>query len=95
MDCQRGRIATLLFERMLVTNPRPVNHYHPVVGWLHRPNRSFIAEPEHSPFTTGEFGMRMKQAKILPVPRGTILAVGNSFSGGAEVGRRRDVTRLP
>jgi lysophospholipase L1-like esterase len=75
-----------LFDRMLVTNRWPVNEYHPVVGWVHKPNLSFNAELEQSSFTTGEFGVRMNQAKILPVPRGAILAVGNSFTEGAEVG---------
>jgi hypothetical protein len=76
----------LLFERMLVTNRWPVNDYHQVVGWVHKPNLSFNAELEQSSFTTGEFGVRMNQAKILPVPRGAIVAVGNSFTEGAEVG---------
>jgi hypothetical protein len=76
----------LLFDRMLVTNRWPVNDYHPVVGWVHKPNLSFNAELEQSSFTTGEFGVRMNQAKILPVPRGAIVAVGNSFTEGAEVG---------
>jgi hypothetical protein len=76
----------LLFERMLVTNRWPVNDYHPVVGWVHKPNLSFNAELEQSSFTTGEFGVRMNRAKILPVPRGAIVAVGNSFTEGAEVG---------
>jgi hypothetical protein len=77
-----------LFERMLVTNRWPVNDYHPGVGWVHKPNLSFNADSEDSSFTTGEFGVRMNQAKILPVPRGAILAVGNSFTEGAEVGDR-------
>jgi lysophospholipase L1-like esterase len=77
-----------LFERMLVTNRWPVNEYDPVVGWVHKPNLSFNADSEESSFTTGEFGVRMNQPKILPVPRGAILAVGNSFTEGAEVGDR-------
>jgi hypothetical protein len=76
----------LLFERMLVTNRWPVNDYHPIVGWVHKPNLSFSAGSEQSSFTTGELGVRMNQAKVLPVPRGAILAVGNSFTEGAEVG---------
>jgi GDSL-like Lipase/Acylhydrolase family len=78
----------LLFERTLVTNRWPVNEYHPVVGWVHKPNLSFNADSAESSFTTGEFGVRMNQAKILPVPRGAVLAVGNSFTEGAEVGDR-------
>jgi hypothetical protein len=75
-----------LFERVLVTNRWPVNDYHPVIGWVHKPNLSFNSESEQHSFTTGEFGVRMNQAKIQPVPRGAILAVGNSFTEGAEVG---------
>ena len=70
------------------TNRWPVNEYHPVVGWVHKPNLSFNADSAESSFTTGEFGVRMNEAKILPVPRGAVLAVGNSFTEGAEVGDR-------
>src|SRR5436190_8347074 len=48
----------LLFERTLVTNRWPVNEYHPVVGWVHKPNLSFNADSAESSFTTGEFGVR-------------------------------------
>jgi hypothetical protein len=76
----------LLFERLLVTNRWPVIEYHPVIGWVQKPNMSFSPESEHTSFTTGEFGVRMNQAEIRPVPRGGILAVGDSFTAGSEVG---------
>jgi hypothetical protein len=76
----------LLFERLLVTNRWPVIEYDPVVGWVQKPNMSFSPESKHSSFTTGEFGVRMNQAEIRPVPRGGILAVGDSFTAGSEVG---------
>src|SRR5262245_45939901 len=76
----------LLFERLLVTNRWPVIDYHPVIGWVQKPNMSFSPESEGTSFTTGEFGVRMNQAEIRPVPRGGILAVGDSFTAGSEVG---------
>jgi lysophospholipase L1-like esterase len=47
---------------------------------------SFGSETERNSFTTGEFGIRMNQGEIRPVPKGAILAVGDSFTAGSEVG---------
>lgn len=76
----------LLFERALVTNRWPINEYHPLVGWVHKANQSFNKDSIEHSMTTGEFGVRMNQAEIRPVPKGGILAVGASFTEGAEVG---------
>jgi hypothetical protein len=77
----------LLFDRVLVTNRWPdLVEYHPVIGWVQKPNVSISPESEQGSFTTGEFGVRMNQPQIRPVPRGGILAVGDSLTVGSEVG---------
>lgn len=59
------------------------NDYHPVLGWVLKPNVS--SGSGDNTFTTGQFGVRMNEGKIKPVPTGAILAVGDSFTAGSEV----------
>lgn len=58
--------------------------YDPLLGWTLKANYQ-AGTPENG-FTTGEFGVRMNGFEIRPVPRGGILAVGDSFTAGSEVG---------
>ncbi len=51
----------------------------PQVGWVVAPNL------ESNNFTTGEFGVRMSAAKIVPLQQQVILFVGDSFGGGSGV----------
>lgn len=53
--------------------------YDAYVGWTQAANLSTAN------FTTGEHGARMPSTKIVPLQRGAILMVGNSFGAGAEV----------
>jgi hypothetical protein len=48
----------------------------PEVGWVVAPNL------EGGNFTTGEFGVRMSTAKIVPLQQQAILLVGDSFGAG-------------
>jgi hypothetical protein len=76
----------LLLERALVTNKFKMSEYHPVLGWVMRPGLSINPSGPHS-FTSGELGIRMNGPKIVTeVPRNAILAVGDSFTAGSEVG---------
>jgi lysophospholipase L1-like esterase len=54
--------------------------YDPLLGWRHKANRG---DPTSN--ITGEYGVRMNSAKIKPLPTGAILAVGDSFTAGADV----------
>lgn len=59
--------------------------YDAYVGWTQAANLSTAN------FTTGEHGARMPSTKIVPLQRGAILMVGNSFGAGAEVSDARVV----
>ena len=57
------------------------NTYDPLLGW-----RLADGLRGRSPFlTTGEHGIRMNSQEVRPLPRGAILAVGDSFTAGSEV----------
>lgn len=74
-------------DRALLTT-QTANEYHATVGWVLRPGiEGNLNDPETS-FTTGEYGVRMNEAGIRPVPSNGILAVGDSFTAGSEVGDR-------
>ncbi len=76
----------LLLARILVTNVADISEYHPVLGWVMRSGLSFDSSKPQS-FTTGEFGIRMNTSTIKPeLPRDAILAVGDSFTAGSDVG---------
>jgi hypothetical protein len=51
----------------------------PQVGWVMAPNL------QSDNFTTGEFGVRMPSAKIVPLQQKAILFVGDSFGAGSGV----------
>lgn len=57
--------------------------YDPVLGWIIRPG--IEAKSGKITFYIGDFGVRMNQARIEPVPRGAIVASGDSFTAGSEV----------
>jgi hypothetical protein len=67
-------------------NNFPVAEYHPMLGWVHRPNLRFNSDNLNESFTTGDEGVRMNQPEIRPIPKNAILAVGDSFTAGSEVG---------
>jgi hypothetical protein len=69
-------------------NSQPVNQYDPVVGWVLKPDlRVKYDNPAHVrvTLTSGDFGIRMNQTEILPVPRGGTLVSGDSFAAGSDV----------
>jgi hypothetical protein len=76
----------LLLERADAVGRNPVAEYEPLVGWVHKPNLSISRDRPQRSFTTGELGIRMNQAEKRPLPRHAILAVGDSFTVGSEVG---------
>lgn len=72
-------------ERALLRT-QTANRYHPDLGWVLKPGIAIAGDNPDSTFTTGEHGIRMNAAEIRPVPTGAILAVGDSFTAGSEVG---------
>lgn len=78
----------LVAERAALLTVQSLNEYHPVLGWVLKPNIAIGAGDPDGSFTTGEYGARMNSAEIRPLPRGAILAVGDSFTAGSEVGDR-------
>lgn len=64
------------------------NEYHEDLGWVLKPGISGNPNDADTSFTTGDHGIRMNSGEIKPVPSGAILAVGDSFTAGSEVGDR-------
>jgi hypothetical protein len=63
------------------------NRYDALLGWHLRENQKFPGRgPGGNDLTIGELGVRMNSGEIRPVPRKAILAIGDSFTAGAEVG---------
>lgn len=64
----------------------PLTQYDPALGWVHKANLRLNADHPESSFTTGAFGIRMNEPTIRPLVHDAILAVGDSFTAGSEVG---------
>ena len=70
-----------------VARPLDQVHGHGIVdydarlGWVPAPNTVLPA----AKLTTGEYGVRMSSAKIVPLPPADVLMVGDSFAAGSEV----------
>lgn len=64
------------------------NEYHEDLGWVLKSGISSNPNDPDTSFTTGDHGVRMNSGEIKPVPTGAILAVGDSFTAGSEVGDR-------
>jgi len=74
-------------EKALLTT-QTGNAYHPILGWVLRAGIGGNSQDPETSFTTGEHGVRMNSNEVRPVPQGAILAVGDSFTAGSEVGDR-------
>ena len=73
----------LIAKRIDLLNVNTASVYDPVLGWIIKPG--FEIRDKNTTFFTGEFGVRMNQDRILPVPHNAILATGDSFTAGSEV----------
>ena len=72
----------LILHRIdLIRNMTGVMDYDELVGWRLKAN----LYQANVPFTTGEFGTRMNANRIVPIQKGAILAVGDSFTAGSGV----------
>jgi len=72
----------------LLTVSRTYVEYDPVLGWVQKSNERQNPNDPAASFTTGRFGIRLTQPGNDQLPAGAILAVGDSFTAGAEVGDR-------
>jgi len=60
--------------------------YDAQLGWAQAPNQQRrYGRGRTSSYTTGEFGERMPEPRVRPAQQGVILAIGDSFTAGAEV----------
>jgi hypothetical protein len=57
----------------------------PHLGWVHSPNVVMNANFPETRVTTGEYGVRMPSAQVVPLQQRAILMVGDSFGAGGEV----------
>ena len=72
----------------LLTVSRTYVEYDPVLGWVQKSNERQNPNDPAASFTTGRLGIRLTQPGNDQLPAGAILAVGDSFTAGAEVGDR-------
>jgi hypothetical protein len=77
-----------LAERNALLTTQTLSEYDPLLGWMIRSNLSFHAEDPTTSFTTGRYGIRLNRPGAGPSPAGGILAVGDSFTAGSDVGDR-------
>jgi hypothetical protein len=62
--------------------------YDAQLGWTTMPNTSWSADGKQVPvgmYTFGDYGVRMPTPHIVPLEKGAILLVGDSFGAGSEV----------
>ncbi len=81
-------IVNLIAKDRALLTTQTANEYHPTVGWVLRPGIEGNPDDPDTSFTIGEYGVRMNEAGIRPVPSNAVLAVGDSFTAGSEVGDR-------
>jgi len=74
-------------DRALLTT-QTANDYDPDLGWVLKPEIGGSGSDPETSFTTGELGVRMNSNERKPLSKGAILAVGDSFTAGSEVGDR-------
>jgi hypothetical protein len=83
-------LRNFAFEPVGLINVRPIIQYHPILGFVHRPNMRFGRAPGGIE-ATGPLGNRLtklldEKEAIPPASRDAILALGDSFTFGSEVG---------
>ena len=83
-------LRNITAERQALLRTQTANVYHPDLGWVLAPNMpGNPANPEGVSVTTGVHGVRMNDFEMKSVlPKGGILATGDSFTAGSEVGNK-------
>lgn len=77
-------IENLIARQIALLNIHTANEFDPVLGWVLKPNIS--GGPVGASFTTGERGVRMNSPAVQPISKQAIIASGDSFTAGSEVG---------
>ncbi len=77
-----------LAERNALLTTQTMNEHDPLLGWVLKPDQRLYADHPESSFTTGAHGIRRNALDANAVPEGAILAVGDSFTAGSDVGDR-------
>src|SRR6185503_17592569 len=77
--------SNFIQQRIDVLVAQTLNQYDPVLGWVLKPDLALYCCDKAS-FHTGEFGVRMNAPGASWVARNSILAVGDSFTAGSDVG---------
>jgi hypothetical protein len=80
-----------LAERNAMFTATIENVYDPVLGWMPKPNLKLNPQDSAGSITTGPYGIRVnrpEEGNAAAPPTGAILAVGDSFTFGTEVGDR-------
>jgi hypothetical protein len=77
-----------LAERNALLTAHTTVEYDPVLGWVQKSDQRQNPNDPVASFTTGRFGIRLPRPGDEQIPAGAILAVGDSFTAGGEVGDR-------
>ena len=75
-----------LAERNTLLTTHTTMEYDSLLGWVSKPNQRVTADDPNASFTTGPFGIRLNAPAASPPAKGAILAVGDSFTAGSDVG---------
>jgi hypothetical protein len=81
-------LKNYLAERNALLTTHTLNQYDPLLGWVLREHQSVSPQDPDGSLTTGERGIRLNASDGAPPVRGAILAAGDSFTAGSEVGDR-------
>ncbi|MEM8811846.1 MAG: hypothetical protein AAGF59_04445 [Pseudomonadota bacterium] len=81
-------IENHIAREQALLNTQTANAYDPDLGWVLKPGIASNPQDQDTSFTTGDLGIRMNSSTVRPLPKGAILAVGDSFTAGSEVGDR-------
>ncbi len=77
-----------LGERNALLTTQTLNDYDPLLGWVLKPNQRIATDQPASSFTTGPYGIRLSRPDGGVPSSGAVLAVGDSYTAGSEVGDR-------
>ena len=81
-------VRNWLAERNAVRAVPGYSSHDPLLGWALKPDQSINANDPGTSFTTGPHGIRLNRPAAGIPAKGGILAVGDSFTLGSEVGDR-------
>ena len=81
-------LRNFLAERNALLTTNTLNQYDPLLGWVLREHQRIAPNDPNGSLTTGEYGIRLNASDGAPPATGAVLASGDSFTAGSEVGDR-------